>query len=573
MIGSERLRILPSDRPLVSVDTPGAMSRVACVVASLVTIRTLMVVAGALYVALGSWLALDVHLYYEDAVARTALASFVISGRDPHLASIGFVWNPVPSIVEVPLLVLLRPFGLQFLAGPLVSALFGALTVGALYSLCRKVGASERTALVYASVFAANPMIVLYSINGMSEMALLLPMVWSTQQLLTWLQTQRPGNLLLAAAGMGATVWVRYEAIPFVAAAVAGVIVFATFERSASWTIEKMEGVSLALLVPSVYSLFLWMFFNWQIMGDPLYFQRGEYSNAAWTTQSQANDSMREMGYHSLAVAIQFTMGRVIANAPLYIPLALIATIIAWRRRSPGIWLVLLISASVPAIHVLLLYQGSSFGWFRYFMYPIPYMFVMMAVARVEVENVLSDRRRHHTWRPTTCRWFGSIPSLMVVLLLISNAITFWGMMNPDIGKQDYAAVRKLFDPSYRSAPKQSFMADRTIAAYLDSHPGGLVLTDSYNAFAIILASRHPDQFVTTGDRNFQSVLAHPRNYVDRILIQSPTVQTLGADHINRAYPELYKSGAPWAVLEEDWNGVGEWRMYRLIRSSATVGS
>src|ERR1041385_9278526 len=50
------------------------------------------------YIALGSYLALVLHAYHGDAYSRVANAYYVLYSRDPHLAAIGFVWMPLPSL-------------------------------------------------------------------------------------------------------------------------------------------------------------------------------------------------------------------------------------------------------------------------------------------------------------------------------------------------------------------------------------------------------------------------------------------------------------------------------------------
>ena len=55
------------------------------------------------YLAVALWLsALD--LVFPDAMSRVANGYYVLFSRDPHLAAIGFVWNPLPSLAAIPLL-------------------------------------------------------------------------------------------------------------------------------------------------------------------------------------------------------------------------------------------------------------------------------------------------------------------------------------------------------------------------------------------------------------------------------------------------------------------------------------
>ena len=56
----------------------------------------------------------------------------MIASRDPHLAAIGFVWPPLPSFLDIPILAFQRwfPFlSTQAFAGSVEAALFGAGTV------------------------------------------------------------------------------------------------------------------------------------------------------------------------------------------------------------------------------------------------------------------------------------------------------------------------------------------------------------------------------------------------------------------------------------------------------------
>ena len=62
------------------------------------------VVCSIVYGGIGWWL-LSRDLIFPDAMSRVANAYYVLFSRDPHLAAIGFVWNPLPSLATLPLLV------------------------------------------------------------------------------------------------------------------------------------------------------------------------------------------------------------------------------------------------------------------------------------------------------------------------------------------------------------------------------------------------------------------------------------------------------------------------------------
>lgn len=56
------------------------------------------------YLIVGALLDFEYHSWIGDAVARMANAFYVLHSGDPHLAALGFVWNPLPSLVQLPIL-------------------------------------------------------------------------------------------------------------------------------------------------------------------------------------------------------------------------------------------------------------------------------------------------------------------------------------------------------------------------------------------------------------------------------------------------------------------------------------
>ena len=100
-----------------------------------------LVPLGLLYLSLAVFLGVTVGYHEGDALSRTANGYFAIFGRQPHLAAIGFVWTPLPSLVQIPLLALLRPFGLVALAGPVMrtAASDGATLTASVTTSCMTV--------------------------------------------------------------------------------------------------------------------------------------------------------------------------------------------------------------------------------------------------------------------------------------------------------------------------------------------------------------------------------------------------------------------------------------------------
>ncbi len=69
------------------------------------------------------------HIGNSDALSRTANAFYVLYSREPHLAAVGFVWPPLPSFLQLPLLPLTKALGIVTFTGSFISAIAGAATL------------------------------------------------------------------------------------------------------------------------------------------------------------------------------------------------------------------------------------------------------------------------------------------------------------------------------------------------------------------------------------------------------------------------------------------------------------
>lgn len=212
------------------------------------------------YIALGWYLTTIVAVFDGDAVSRTAQAAYVVIGRDPHLAAIGFIWNPLPSLVQIPLVALLYPFGQVLLAGPIQSALCMAAAAALLWQFMGdyRIGLAARVAFVI--LFAANPMIVLYAANGMSEAMFILFLVGMVRAFARWASDSQPLSLVWGALMTAGAFGVRYEALQAAAAGAASVLLVLLTTGTQRWA--KIEATLLVFLTPFCYAVALWIFFK-----------------------------------------------------------------------------------------------------------------------------------------------------------------------------------------------------------------------------------------------------------------------------------------------------------------------
>ncbi|MBV8087400.1 MAG: hypothetical protein JO247_21525, partial [Chloroflexi bacterium] len=489
---------------------------------------------------------LVLQVTHDDGVSRTALGSFVLYGRDPHLASIGFVWNPLPSVVQLPLLPLLRPLGLQLLAGPLQSSGFMAGAVAVLWQYLGLFAAPARLRLALTGLFALNPMILLYAANGLSEASLTFFMLGGAYYLMRWFSQGHYANLIGAGFMTAGAFSTRYEAVPLAAGGCVAIVAAAL--KGQRLDPPRLEAMLLTYLAPVAYAVLLWLYFNRLIMGDALFFLRGTYSNTAQTVGFRGTGSYLAGVVGSLPGSTQYAGVRLLGNFVAFAPVLIGAVVLAMRRRDWRMIGLASIILAIPLFHTVLLYQGGSFGWLRFFMYSIPGAFLLSPLALPGGNSVLRS---------------SAVAGLLVAFAL-SDGVTWLAMANPNYGREEYTFIERLTDPSVQLDDSRTLADERRIDAYINTRLSGKrILVDTVHGFAIVLLAQHPEQFVITSDRTFADVVRTPQGRVDYLLVPKPA-SSGETDLIDQTYPDLWAGGVTWATLSEDFGGDQQWRLYQL---------
>jgi hypothetical protein len=90
---------------------------------------------------------------------------------------------------------------------------------------------------------------------------------------------------------------------------------------------------------------------------------------------------------------------------------------------------------------------------------------------------------------------------------------------------------------------------------------------DVTTGFAVVLASSRPSQFVITPDRDFRAAVADPAlSRVEYVLAPRPDEAGYD-DALERAYRDLYATGAGIGSLAREFEGEPPgltWRLYRV---------
>lgn len=497
-------------------------------------------------------------IFFGDAVSRTASAFWVLFSRDPHLGAIGFVWLPLPSLLQLPLVGILHLLHADvILAGNLMSAAGGAATLVILNVAMRRANLHATLRWLLLALYGLNPMIMLYSANGMSEAPFIFFVVLAVVSFMWWSDTHSIYAFTLMAAATALALWVRYEAVTLTAAIAFSLVpILVPLARSLGIHVvaERVEAFLTAYLAVSLYSFGLWVFFNWLIMGNPLYFLTSVYGPAAQSVQFRSG----EVTYLSNAVgsipgSLTYGFQRLLWLFPAFGLIATLALIVSLRRRHVVLFSVLLISLSIPLFEIAMIYRGGSFGWLRFFMYGIPFSYLLLIELRDAAPEWFHGQFKVLVW------------SIVLVALLVSNVASWFVMGDPKMGREEWIITQKFVDPSQPSLG-YSLADARMIASYIAQLPTDeKVLVGTFIGFAIPLLAQDPTRYVVTSDRDFESILWRPYGSVTYVLVPKP--EGLGASEpVNRVYPTLWESGSTWTELVKSFEDTrNQWKLYRVI--------
>lgn len=508
-----------------------------------VGVVALFVVAYAGYALLGYFTVLRWHIVVGDAVSRLAHAFFVWHNQPPKLAAIGFVWPPLMTLVLLPLAAL-RSAAASLAALPLTSAFFGAALVLTLERTLALLAMPLRLRLPLVALVAVNPMILFYAANGMSESVYLFFLVFAVFTFIRWYLLSTPSALVLCSFTLAFAVLTRYEILAWVA--VLAVAVVATLVRRRE-TRDAVEGSTIAFLAPIVYTFGLWIFFNWLILGNPLYWLRSEVTQTFVETQAATGTQI------GLGAALRDTASLTWHLYPATIVMVgVLAAVAFWRRDLISLVLAVAIVLNPILTAFLAAYSDTSVVLqLRYNLRPIP--LALCGVAWL--------------WREAPGRGPKLAVWLTAVALMAGSLPSTWRMMETYRQQSQEQAFTRALRTGHDQEGTRSLgtgvrvgnAPERAAARWISGHVSGsnAILADDAEAFAVMLYTGRPGMFldrIDFGDPYWLDVLDSPfgrvryflvpRRHVDRIQARYPAVLRGGVAFLRPVY-----RNARWALF------------------------
>ncbi len=490
-----------------------------------------------------------------DAISRLVSAWLVTQGTVAKVSSIGFVWPPIPTLLLIPWASIPGLFQ-NWMAVVVVSAMsmsIACVMVGHIASICR-ITKWWRRAIVF--LFAANPLVVMFGINGMSEAILMATTLIAMYWLIQFWQTGRNTHLIFAAAFFGLLPMIRYEFV--LITGWSGVLILVLiWEKRHQFTREKfgqfLEGILLAYTSLAIYPTFLWIVASWFIMGNPLYF--------LLDSRSATNLAVIQISDFGI-ITTPMNSFRITFGIWLWaFPLELIATaaliLLGWRKKSNFLIGLGLMPLLVPALQFLLLVRRSGVPLLRYFVMVVPLGLLVTMVFLFVFSGVINRYR----WGQT------SVMAVFILLLFGSNI-----MSAVQLDQYPYQSIEA---PTWQAMTGKNIQPNpRVSEAYaigellVKTIPAGskVLMDTNVTGFAILLGANTHSIFMDFSDPNYDAALLNPVGYVDYILVPEP-IQQNEFYSVNMVQKSLYANGARWAelvnVLPET---IDRWKLYKVLK-------
>lgn len=309
---------------------------------------------------------------YGDAESHLNIAKRVVDSLTPGFAQLGGIWLPLPHLLMAPL-VYFDKLWRTGLAGSIISGLAFIVSSVYIYKVGLLIGRNKGMAFVASLIFMLNPNILYLQSTPMTEVVLIAFFALSTYYFIRFIESPGDTAALISAAFFGfCAALSRYDGW-FLVCVEAGIIglMYLPWKRiprsvrefvkgftTENW--RRLEGKVVLFGTLAFFGIALWLFWDWIILGDPLYFTHSQFS-----AKSQQNNWLARgelPSYHNPWLSFVYYTLTAMANTGVVLFVMAVVGVIYFIRSSESRhkYYVLLILLVPYIFNVLTLFLGQS---------------------------------------------------------------------------------------------------------------------------------------------------------------------------------------------------------------------
>lgn len=503
----------------------------------------------------GMYINFVLDFVFIDAFKRSFMAYLVYFGNEPKLSAIGFVWPPIPTLLQLPL-VAIEPLNRTGIAGNILSAIFLGISAVYLNSLGKLFNVKKLFRYAFTLLFVANPLIFFYGANGMSELIAISFIIMTIYYFLRHIVKNSLPSLLIASLTLSCLIMTRWE-MGLLLFVVLSLIAFIPFVKK-NYSFNKAESSAVMFILPVMFIVFIWLFASWLIVGSPTYFLNSSYSFTPHDAKQLASNTVLSAAKGNILLSIQFVMERILFLSAVFFPF-LILVLAKLRNKANRISGLTIVGFALSVIfaHTMLVFLGKSYGELRYFIYVIPFSYIFLLFL---FKDTLKTTLKNYKYTAAFL--------VAVVLMLATSGLTYYAMLQPKYGNQEYVLMNVLLNKN--TDKNYALDKEEEIAKYISANvKTRSVIVDDSVGFTIVYLSRNPNLFIETVDSDFKKILNNPINTEAKYMLISDQNTHSGIDILNEAYPKMFEEGEEFVTLEKDW---GDWKLYK-IKSPTEIAS
>lgn len=453
---------------------------------------------------------------YGDAESHLNISKRVIHSLTPGFSQLGGIWLPLPHLLMIPF-VYFDFLWRSGLAGWIVSGAAYVISGVFLYKTTFLLTKNIYASIVAFLVFALNPNILYLQSTPMTELPLITFFIMSTYFFIKFLSRHQDLLSLMFAAFFGfCATLTRYDGWFLVGIEALVILIYylvlsiknsctdENITQSISLVRKTAEGKFILFSTLAFFGIFLWLMWDFIILGDPFYFKNSQFSAQS---QQQSWFIRGELpAYKDISAAIVYYVVTAAINSGV---ITFIISVIGFlwfllKERNKVSFFALIIFQVPLFFNILTLYLGQS-------------VIFIPTLTPVNFEWDLFNVRYGVALLPTIAFFFGYlffqihlVGKTLLVILFMSQMLLF---------ATGYEKVISWEDGVLGLSAAKTPDAQEWLAQHYD---GGLILLDDYaRTISIIKSNLTMQNVIYIGNKPYwEESLEKPEKYATWIVMQ-----------------------------------------------------